>query len=133
MTRGVKPFATQDEWYYHMRFRPGMDGVTPILTALPPKETLSREDGPHSGNPAVRAAIAKNEPQHLMWVASRTGNAGRGFGCTGSHFHKNWGDDNYRKLLLNACAWIAQADIPAEGVPSPALTPAQLAANLDPK
>ena len=72
VTRGVKPFATQDEWYYHMRFRPGMDGVTPILTALPPKETLSREDGPHSGNPAVRAAIAKNEPQHLMWVASRT-------------------------------------------------------------
>ena len=68
-----------------------------------------------------------------MWVATREGNTGRGFGCTGSHFHKNWGDDNYRKLLLNACAWISLAEIPAEGVPTPALTEAQLSANLDPK
>ncbi|MFN0127893.1 MAG: family 16 glycoside hydrolase [Verrucomicrobiales bacterium] len=133
VTRGVKPFGTQDEWYYHMRFRPGMAGVTPILTALPPKETLSRKDGAHSGNPDVRAAIERGEPQHMMWVATREGNDGRGFGCTGSHFHKNWGDDNYRKLLLNACAWIAQAEIPADGVPSPSLTDAQLSANLDPK
>ena len=35
ITRGVKPFAADDEWYYHMRFREGMSGVTPILTAMP--------------------------------------------------------------------------------------------------
>ena len=28
---GVKPFSTNDEWYYHMRFREGMAGVTPVL------------------------------------------------------------------------------------------------------
>src|SRR5580698_2823269 len=33
ITRGVKPFEINDEWYYHMRFRPEMKGVTPILTA----------------------------------------------------------------------------------------------------
>ena len=54
---GVRPFSTNDEWYYHMRFRDKMNGVTPILTDLPPDSTLSRPDGPHSGNPAVREAI----------------------------------------------------------------------------
>src|SRR5262249_50426683 len=33
VTRGVKPFAINDEWYYHMRFVEGMKGVTPILVA----------------------------------------------------------------------------------------------------
>ncbi|MEX1223956.1 MAG: family 16 glycoside hydrolase, partial [Pirellulales bacterium] len=51
---GVEPFEILDEWYYHMRFRPEMKGVTPILTALPPDSTLSRGDGAHSGNPHVR-------------------------------------------------------------------------------
>ena len=32
ITRGVEPFEINDEWYYHMRFRPEMEGVTPILT-----------------------------------------------------------------------------------------------------
>src|SRR4026208_1813678 len=54
ISRGVEPFEINDEWYYHMRFREGMQGVTPILTALPPPESLTRPDGPHQGNPAVR-------------------------------------------------------------------------------
>ena len=66
ITNGVKPFTINDEWYYHMRFRPEMKGVTPILTALPPKTTLTRPDGAHSGNPHVRAAIARGEAQHML-------------------------------------------------------------------
>ena len=70
-TRGVKPFSTDDEWYYHMRFLEKMDGVTPILTDLPPKESLSRPDGPHSGNPEVRKAILeRKEPQHMAWATT---------------------------------------------------------------
>ncbi len=107
ITRGVKPFATNDEWYYHMRFRPNMDGVLPILTALPPAETLSRTDGPHSGNPAVREAIKNGEPQHMAWARERP-DGGRGFGCTGGHDHWNWGNDNFRKLVLNAIVWTRQ-------------------------
>ena len=132
VTRGVKPFKANDEWYYHMRFREGMAGVTPILTALPPKETLNRGDGPHSGNPAVREAIAKGEAQHLMWVADN-GNAGRGFGFTGAHFHRNWKDDSFRKVVLNAIAWIARAEVPAQGIETKALTDEEMKANLDPK
>ena len=129
---GVEPFEINDEWYYHMRFRPKMEGVTPILTATPTAETLSRPDGPHSGNPAVRAAVAAGEPQHVAWAAERSG-GGRGFGFTGGHFHRNWGDDDFRKLVLNGIVWVARGDVPAEGVPSPTPSPEELKANQDEK
>lgn len=131
VTQGVKSFEINDEWYYHMRFREKMVGVTPILTALPPKSTLERPDGPHSGNPAVREAVAKGEVQHVAWAAERAG-GGRGFGFTGGHNHKNWGDDNFRRLVLNAIVWTAHADVPTGGVES-TVTKEDLAANLDPK
>lgn len=131
ITRGVKPFKINDEWYYHMRFREGMTGVTPLLSALPPTKTLERPDGPHSGNPAVRAAVARGEAQHVMWCTERT-NGGRGFGFTGGHFHKNWGDENFRKIFLNAVLWIAKTEVPSEGV-SDGVSPEMLKANLDVK
>ncbi|MEP0843661.1 MAG: DUF1080 domain-containing protein, partial [Phycisphaerae bacterium] len=128
ITRGVRPFSIQDEWYYHMRFRPEMKGVTPILVATPPESTLSRPDGPHSGNPHVRAE--KGKPQILAWAAERA-DGGRGFGFTGGHFHYNWGHNDFRKLVLNALAWIAKAEIPGDGVPSKPLTLEDLQKNQD--
>ena len=131
ITQGVKPFTMRDEWYFNMRFRDGMKGVTPILTAVPPASTADRADGPHSGNPAMRAAVKLGEPQHMAWASERA-NGGRGFGFTGAHFHKNWGDDNFRKLTLNALLWVAKAEVPADGVQS-RVTPDQLKQNLDDK
>ena len=131
ITQGVKPFTMRDEWYFNMRFREGMKGVTPILTAVPPASTADRADGPHSGNPAMRAAVKLGEPQHMAWASERA-NGGRGFGFTGAHFHKNWGDDNFRKLTLNALLWVAKAEVPADGVQS-RVTPDQLKQNLDDK
>ena len=128
ITRGVKPFNVNDEWYYHMRFRE--EGVTPILTDLPPKETLTRPDGPHSGNPAVREAVAKGEAQHMAWARERQ-DGGRGFGFTGGHDHWNWGNDNFRKLVLNAIAWTAGVEPPQDGVSSKPLTIEDLMANQD--
>ena len=46
ITNGVEPFELHDEWYFHIRFRPEMHGVTPILQALPPAHTMDRPDGP---------------------------------------------------------------------------------------
>ena len=131
VTRGVKPFEINDEWYYHMRFRDGMVGVTPLLTALPPASTLQRPDGPHSGNAAVREAIAKGEVQHVAWAAERAG-GGRGFGFTGGHVHKNWGNENFRKLVLNAIVWTAQGEVPESGIESQ-ISEEDLTSNLDPK
>jgi type 1 glutamine amidotransferase len=131
VTQGVKPFSTNDEWYYHMRFRDGMKGVTAILTDLPPADTLTRPDGPHSGNPHVRKAIAAKEPQHVAWATERE-DGGRAFGFTGGHYHRGWGNDDQRKLVLNAILWTAKMDVPAAGVPSK-VTAEELAQNLDPK
>lgn len=130
VANGVKPFKTNDEWYYHMRFRENMEGVTPILTDLPPKESLSRPDGPHSGNPAVREAIAKGEAQHMAWARQRP-DGGRGFGCSGGHVHWNWGNDQFRKLILNAIVWTAGADVPAAGVNAGKVTVDDLLQNHD--
>ena len=129
-TRGVKPFKTYDEWYYHMRFREKMEGVTPILTDLPPDSTLSRGDGPYSGNPAVREAIKNKEPQHMAWATQRP-DGGRGFGCSGGHVHWNWGNDQFRKLMLNAIVWTSGLDIPAGGVNAGKVTVDDLLQNHD--
>ncbi len=133
VANGVQPFSVNDEWYYHMRFREDMAGVTPILSALPGPETLKRNDGPHSGNPHVRAAVLeRKEKQHVVWVAEpATDGAGRGFGFTGAHFHRNWADDNFRKVGLNAVAWIAGLEIPESGIPSSTPDQAELETNQD--
>lgn len=128
ITQGVQPFAIEDEWYYHMRFRENMQGVTPILTAIPPAHTLRRKDGPHSNNPHVRAKAG--QPQHVAWAAERP-DGGRGFGFTGGHFHWNWGDPNFRKLVLNAIVWTAGDNVPAQGVADRPHTMADLQQNQD--
>jgi type 1 glutamine amidotransferase len=131
ITRGVRPFQIRDEWYYHMRFPADMKGVTPILTAIPPDRTRGRPgvNDPHGGNPEVQKH--NGEPEHVMWCTERP-DGGRGFGFTGGHFHKNWGEDNFRKLILNGLLWIAKVPVPPDGVASK-VTPEQLAANQDAK
>ena len=131
VTRGVNPFKIRDEWYFHMRFRDGMQGVTPILSAVAPESTMSRSDGPHSGNPAVREAVKRGEPQPVAWVCERA-DGGRGFGFTGAHFHDNWANDDFRKLVLNAILWVGKANVPKGGVNSQ-VTGEMLARNLDAK
>lgn len=131
ISQGVKPFSTLDEWYFHMRFRGGMQGVTPLLQAQAPESTMGRPDGAHSGNPFVRKAVAAGEPQIVAWAVERAG-GGRGFGFTGGHFHKGWGHPDQRRLVLNAILWCANAEVPKGGVSS-TISEADLAANLDPK
>lgn len=130
ISNGVKPFEIDDEWYFHMRFRDNMRGVTPILSAHPPESTMKRPDGAHSGNPHVRAAIAKNEIQHMAWASVRE-DGGRGFGFTGGHNHWNWGDDNFRKVVLNAIVWCAKDDVPENGISDKEVTLEELEKNQD--
>ncbi|MBM3847863.1 MAG: hypothetical protein FJ405_16455 [Verrucomicrobia bacterium] len=92
---------------------------------------MNRPDGPHSGNPAVRASVARGDQQVVMWSTERP-DGGRGFGFTGGHFHRNWADDNFRKVFLNALLWIAKVEVPTEGVQSMVSTDA-IKAHLDPK
>lgn len=119
--RGVKPWKIRDEWYYNMRFAPDPTKVVPLLRATPPDATR--------GTPAAKAAAGREEI--LSWEIERA-DGGRGFGFTGAHFHKNWGDDNFRRYVLNAILWTAKAEVPKDGVAS-SVSADELAANLDPK
>ena len=127
---GVADFSVDDEWYYHMRFVEDRTGFTPILTDLPPAKTLKRKDGARSGNPHVRAAVANGESQHVAWAYERK-DGGRGFGFTGGHNHVSWLNDGYRKILLNAIAWTAGVELPANGIDSPRPDKTEIESNLD--
>jgi len=131
ITRGAQPFKIYDEWYFHMRFPEGMKNVTPILTAVPPDRTRGKPgaNDAHGGNPEVQKH--NGEPEHMMWAVERPGGA-RGFGFTGAHYHKNWSNNDFRKLMLNAILWSAKVEVPAGGVVS-SVTDEMMKANLDPK
>lgn len=132
ISNGVQPFRVNDEWYYHMRFVDGMKGVTPILSDVPPLETLRRPDGARSGNPTVRKAVESGMPQHVAWAYERPG-GGRGFGFTGAHNHRSWQNDNFRKVVLNAILWTAGVEVPEDGCPTSTPSDEEIKLNLDPK
>jgi hypothetical protein len=119
VTRGVKPFKINDEWYFNIRFREG--AVTPILVATPPEEARRNE--------ASKQFAGRSEI--VAWTTERP-DGGRGFGFTGGHFHRNWGNSDFRKLVLNALFWVAKLDVPSNGVECK-LTDEELARNLDKK
>ena len=130
ITRGVKPFAIRDEWYFNMGFRPQMKGIQPILSAKPSDAT---RDGPYvyPRGPYKHIQEAKGRSEIMMWAVERA-DGGRGVGFTGGHFHENWKEDNFRKVVLNAVLWICKAPVPKDGVAS-AVTEAEIKENLDPK
>ncbi len=130
ITRGVKPFSIRDEWYMNMRFRPEMKGVVSILEARPSDDV---RDGPYvyPRGPYKHIIDNSGRPETMMWAVERE-DGGRGFGFTGGHVHTNWGEPNFRKVVLNALLWISGVDVPENGVES-SLTDHQLTLNLDPK
>ena len=140
ITRGVQPFSIKDEWYFNMRFVSDIPGnettktdalaFTPILVASPSDDV---RDGPYvyPAGPYPHIESNQGRAEAMMWAVERA-NGGRGFGFTGGHFHDNWGNDSFRKVVLNAMLWIAKGEVPADGIES-VVTPEQLNQNLDPK
>ncbi|MFO1064299.1 MAG: ThuA domain-containing protein [Pirellulales bacterium] len=140
ITRGVQPFTVKDEWYFNMRFIADIPGnkpeeidnmkFTPILVAAPSDAV---RNGPYvyPQGPYPHIQANKGRAEAMMWAVERP-DGGRGFGFTGGHFHDNWGNDNFRKVVLNACVWLTKAEVPAAGIQS-SVTKEQLDANLDDK
>ncbi len=132
ISRGVKPFGSRDEWYFNMRFRDNMEGVTPILQAIAPPETMGRKDGAHEGNPDVKKLVLEEKkPAVVAWAVDRK-DGGRGFGFCGGHFHAGWSNDSQRTLVLNAIVWTAKAEVPSTGLATK-FSGDELAANQDKK
>lgn len=138
ITSGVKPFRINDEWYFNIRFvadivgnEPKEIGETkfqPILLATPSAEVRG---GPyvHPKGPFAHIQASAGRAEAMMWAIERP-DGGRGFGFTGGHFHDNWGNDDYRKVVLNALVWAAKAEVPENGVESN-VTAEMLDQNLD--
>lgn len=138
IARGVKPFTVRDEWYFNMRFLSDVAGneaatlekvkFTPILVAAPSDAV---RNGPYVYPPGPYAHIQANKgrAEAMMWAVERPDH-GRGFGFTGGHYHDNWSNDQFRKVVLNACVWLTGSDVPKEGVQS-TLEEGQIDANLD--
>lgn len=118
VTRGVKPFSLYDECYFFLRLRPE---IKQILSATPPASVR---------NTAASRAFP-DQKEIVCWVYERP-DGGRSFGNTALHYHKNWTDENLRKLLLNGFRWICHLDVPESGVVSK-VTEAELGQNLDKK
>ena len=104
--------------------------MTSLLVATPSDET---RDGPYvyPKGPYAHVQARKGEEETMMWAIERE-DSGRGVGFTGGHFHKNWEDDNFRKIALNAMLWICKMEVPEGGVESK-VTAEDMAANLDKK
>jgi hypothetical protein len=131
ITRGVQAFVAKDEWYFNMRFRPEMKGVTPILVTVPSDDV---RDGPYvyPQGPYPHIVAAQGREEIMMWAVERD-DGGRGFGFTGGHFHVNWANDDFRKVVLNSLLWLAKIEVPEGGFASAKVTDEELLENLDPK
>jgi len=141
VTKGVEPFNILDEWYFNMRFSNGftatgpseIDGVkfTPILTATPSDEVRGGRYVYPAG-PYKHIKEASGRKEAVMWAIERP-DGGRGFGFTGGHFHQNWTNDSFRKLILNALCWVSKVDIPDTGILSDPVSNEEIIENLDEK
>ncbi len=96
ISRGVKPFTIQEEFYYNLRFRENDPRVKPIIRTRPP---------------------GGKEDQTVGWAVERK-DGGRGFGFTGGHFYANWWNPDFRRTILNAIVWTAKVEVPSGGVES---------------
>lgn len=129
VSRGVGSLVEAlDEFYYNMRFPEDRSKVLDLATATPTRERMKRYI--NLWNEHGVAGLGKK--QTLMWGIERS-DGGRGVGFTGGHYHRNWGIDGFRKLVLNAIVWTAGVEVPKGGVISDPLTDADLNADLDDK
>jgi type 1 glutamine amidotransferase len=110
IVRGVTPFRLKEEFYYNLRFDSADKALVPILAVpdLPGRDPDGR---------------------WVAWARERP-DGGRGFGTSCGHFYDNWKNDGFRKLMLNAIAWSAHVEVPANGVESSYLEHDEIAAAL---
>lgn len=130
VSNGVKSVTAYDEFYWNLNF-PSPDECThcyPLATAIPTEQNMVRYGSGKFWNKS--AADKLGTPQALLWCSDPP-NRSRGAGFVGGHYHRNWAIDDYRKLILNTIAWVAQVEVPLDGVPSSKVTKAMLNQNLN--
>jgi len=90
--RGWKDFDLRDEWYLGTRLEP-------------------------EAKPLLKVPV-KDEEQVVAWTYERPDSKeGRSFGITLGHFHDNFGNESFRRAIVNGILWTAHCEIPEAGAP----------------
>src|SRR5262245_37860902 len=89
---GVAPATLEDEFYYRLKLAKPEGAVEPLL----------------------RVPI-EGEPHTVAWAWERP-DKGRSFGFTGLHFHRNWGQTAYRRMVAQGIVWALKLPVPADGL-----------------
>ncbi|HSG69404.1 MAG TPA: ThuA domain-containing protein, partial [Planctomycetaceae bacterium] len=88
----LKPMTVEDEFYYQLKTVKSTTPVVPIMESL--------IDG---------------EWYMTSWAWERP-DGGRSFGFSGLHYHVNWGEENYRRLVFQGILWTLKEEIPEIGL-----------------
>jgi len=92
---GINPIDIHEEFYFKLKQPKDIDRITPL----------------------IRVDIEK-ELHTVAWAFDRP-DGGRSFGFTGLHFHTNWQQESYRRLLTQSMLWTLGLKIPPQGVQVP--------------
>lgn len=107
VSSGLSSVTYEDEFYPTLVFAKSGGRLTPILTAN--IAATSGDSMAATASPAPRA-------EHVVAWAYERPAGGRAFGFTGLHFLEALHRPQIRQLLVNAIAWTAHMDVPANGV-----------------
>jgi type 1 glutamine amidotransferase len=90
--RGWKDYDLRDEWYLETR--------------------LAKE-----AKPLLKVPV-KGKDEVVAWTFERPNSkSGRSFGITLGHFHDNFGNESFRRTIVNGILWTAHREVPSEGAP----------------
>lgn len=88
----VASVKLEEEYYYRLKFAQPEGTITPLLRV------------PIDG-----------ESHTVAWAWERT-DKGRSFGFSGLHFHRNWQETAYRRMVTQGILWTLKLPIPEAGV-----------------
>ncbi|MDA0591088.1 MAG: ThuA domain-containing protein [Planctomycetota bacterium] len=98
IVQGIEPLDIHEEFYFKLK-QPDPGGtLKPVI-------------------PLIQVPI-EGESHTVAWACSRP-DGGRSFGFTGLHFHENWNQESYRRLMTQGVLWTIGREIPAGGVEVP--------------
>ncbi|HUG18398.1 MAG TPA: ThuA domain-containing protein [Planctomycetaceae bacterium] len=89
---GLKPMTIEDEFYYRLKTVKSATPVVPLMESL-----------------------IEGEWYMTSWAWERP-DGGRSFGFSGLHYHVNWGEENYRRLVFQGILWTLKEEIPPTGL-----------------
>lgn len=92
---GIGPLDIHEEFYFKLKQPEQADRLTPLIQV------------PIEG-----------ESHTVAWAFERP-DGGRSFGFTGLHFHENWRQESYRRLMTQGMMWVISREIPTGGVAVP--------------